>query len=96
MNLQELKENYKSEIMSVASKYGVSDIRVFGSVARGDAHDDSDIDLMAKFPEKFSLLDLVRLERDLSEIVNRKVEVAEEGYINPLIEDYVNQDLVSL
>ena len=58
---------------------GLARLRLFGSVARGEAGRDSDVDLIAEIDrrqvERFSLLDLIRVEEDLSELIGRKVEI---------------------
>ncbi len=57
---------------------GVAHISLFGSVARGAESNDSDIDLVAEFDESVSLLDIVRLQRELSELLGRPVDLVED------------------
>lgn len=56
MNLAELRR-FKPALLEIAAKYGVSNIRVFGSVARGEANTDSDIDLLVDLDKSTSLMD---------------------------------------
>jgi len=73
MNLAELRK-FKPQIMELASKYGVGEIFVFGSVARGDADENSDVDLLI---DKFSgsFLKFVSLKLDISDIIGKPVDL---------------------
>jgi uncharacterized protein len=62
-------------ILSVAEKRGATNVRVFGSVARGDDTDGSDVDLLVDLEEGVSLLGLIGLEREIAEILHRRVDV---------------------
>lgn len=63
------------EIRRVAARHGASNVRVFGSAARGDDREDSDIDLLVDLDEGADLFSLVRLERELSELLGIDVDV---------------------
>lgn len=65
----------RSEILRIAREAGFTDVRIFGSVARGEDGPASDVDLLMTAPPGVSLLDLARLERSLSEVVGEKVEI---------------------
>ena len=67
----------RDEILAVAERYGASDVRVFGSVARGDAGPDSDIDLMVSFRAGTSLYEIAGLWLDLQELLGRQVDIAD-------------------
>ncbi len=74
-----LKEK-RGAVMDMAAKYGAKNIRVFGSVTRGQAGTESDIDLLVKMEEGRSLIDLSALICDLRELLGIKVDVvSEEG-----------------
>ncbi len=95
MNLAELRAK-KPEIMKIASQYGVSEISVFGSVARGDADENSDVDLMI---DKFdgSLFDMVDFKSGMEVLLKTSVDIAEISVIkNPLRKRYMLQDAVLL
>jgi predicted nucleotidyltransferase len=64
-------------------------LRVFGSVARGDDSDSSDIDLIADFTRRKSLLDLVRIEREFSECLGRRVDLLTERGLSPYLRDRI-------
>jgi predicted nucleotidyltransferase len=70
-----LLRKHRDEILRVASARGVSNVRVFGSVARGDATPDSDIDLLVDFDLSHRGLDLFGFEREVEELLRYPVEV---------------------
>ena len=71
---------------------GATKVALFGSVARGDAGPDSDIDLLVWFARPKSLLALVRIERELSEALSRDVDLLTEAAISPYLRDRILQD----
>jgi len=81
------------EIIDICQQNDVSMLGVFGSVARGDATEQSDIDLLVRFSKRKGLLAVVRLERILSEVLGRKVDLLTEGAISPYIRENILKDL---
>jgi hypothetical protein len=81
MTSKELLEARRDEILKIAARHGARNIRVFGSVARGDAHENSDIDLLVDLEPERSLLDQAALVLDLEELLERKVDVVTESSI---------------
>ena len=71
-------EEKRDQILRIASRHGAHNIRVFGSVARGDADESSDIDLLVDFEPDRSLLDHAAFVLDLEELLGRKVDVVTE------------------
>ncbi|MFN0149748.1 MAG: type VII toxin-antitoxin system MntA family adenylyltransferase antitoxin [bacterium] len=71
---------------------GATMVALFGSVARGDAGPDSDIDLIVRFSEPKSLLSLVRMEREIAEALGRKVDLLTEGAISPHLRAAIERD----
>lgn len=65
----------RGAVIDAARRRGMGDVRVFGSVARGDDTDTSDVDLLVDTSEQASLLDLIGLEREISEILGRPVDL---------------------
>jgi predicted nucleotidyltransferase len=86
----------RDEILGVARRYGASDIRVFGSVARGEATDDSDLDLIVRFEPGRSLLDHGGLLMDLQELLGIKVDVIDEDAMRPRFRRHVMKEAVAL
>ncbi len=75
---------------------GILGLSLFGSMARGDGGADSDIDLLASFDDtrRISLLDVVGMELDLSEILGCKVDLIEEGTLKPRVQKSVESESV--
>lgn len=74
VTLEELRAR-RAEILRIAARHGAYDVRVFGSVARGEGGPDSDIDFLVKFEPGRSVLDLSELILDLQEALGRDVDV---------------------
>jgi len=96
MTVKELLRERRAEIEKVAAKHGAFDIRVFGSVVRGEERGDSDIDLLIKTGEKTSPWFPGGLVADLEEILGRSVEVVTENGLNPLIRERVMKEATPL
>jgi len=80
MDLKDLLKERREEILRIAASHGARNLRVFGSAARGEAGENSDIDLLVELEEGRSLLDQVGLMVELEELLGRKVDVVtEEG-----------------
>jgi len=78
MNVENLLKEKREAIMALTAKHGALKPRVFGSVARGEAGPQSDIDLLVKMEEGRSLLDLSALAQDLRDLLGVKVDVVSE------------------
>jgi len=86
----------RDEIIAVASRYGASNIRIFGSVARGDAGESSDVDLLVRFEPSRSLFDHGALIDDLETLLAIKVDVISEGGMRERFRDLVLKQAVPL
>jgi hypothetical protein len=75
VTLDTLRREKRPEILRLAEMYGAHNVRIFGSVARGDNQDESDIDFLVEFDKGRTLFDLVRLRLDLQELLGATVEV---------------------
>ena len=84
----------RDEILRLASRRGVSRIRIFGSVARGDATPESDIDLLVDFDTAHRGLDLFALARELEDLLGHRVDVGTE--VHRVIHDKVTAEAVPL
>jgi len=71
----------------------VSRAGVFGSYARGEASEESDVDLLVKFEKARSLLEIIRLEREISETLGKKVDLVTEPSLNRHLRKYILDDL---
>lgn len=95
MNIEELK-TYREEILTLAQRHHAPNIRVFGSVARGEATKNSDIDFLVDVAPEQSIFDLIGLIQSLSDLLECKVDVAQTTVLNPLMRDEVLKDAIPL
>jgi predicted nucleotidyltransferase len=89
-------ETHRRELLALAERHGVTNVRVFGSMARGDATDESDVDLLVLPLPGTSLLDLGGLLMDAQELLGRRVDVVSERALHPLIRDRVLSEATPL
>jgi uncharacterized protein len=86
----------RKDINRIAAAHGARNVRVFGSVARGESSGLSDLDLLVEMAEGRSLLDLVALGADLEEALGVVVDVVTEKSLSPYLRDRVLAEAVSL
>ncbi|UIE36211.1 nucleotidyltransferase family protein [Leptodesmis sichuanensis] len=96
MSFRDTLKNKRSEILAIAARYGASNIRVFGSVARGEENPDSDIDFLVEIEPGRSLLDQIALMQDLERLLGCKVDVAEPDTLHEKIRNRVLQEAIPL
>ncbi|HEX3530328.1 MAG TPA: nucleotidyltransferase domain-containing protein [Thermoanaerobaculia bacterium] len=95
MRIEELRGR-KSEILRLAALHGATNVRVFGSVARGEADDRSDVDFLVDMGSGRSLLDLGGLLADLQELLSHPVDVVTARGLKARIRDRVLREAVTL
>ena len=86
----------RREILDLAARCGARNVRVFGSVARGEFGPKSDIDILIDLDRGRSLLDIIALKQDLEDMLNLRVDVVTEAALSPYIRDDVMREAVSL
>lgn len=86
----------RAEILRLAAAHGARTIRLFGSVARGNASPSSDVDFLIDLEPGRSLLDQVALQQDLEQLLNRRVDVVVEGGLSPYLEQRILAEAVPL
>lgn len=86
----------RHEILRLAAHHGAYDVRVFGSVARGDAGPTSDIDLLVRMDRGRSLLDLIELSQELESVLQRKVDILTDEGLSPYLEKRIHAEAVPL
>jgi predicted nucleotidyltransferase len=86
----------REAIIRIAGSHGATEVRLIGSVARGEARPDSDIDLLVTWSEGASLLDQAALMLELEKLLGRKVDIASDGWVKPAIRESVYRDAVAL
>lgn len=87
-------DRHRTQIRKLAAKHGATDVRVFGSVARGEADQGSDIDLLVRMEPGRSLFDLGALVMDLEDLLGCRVDVVTEAGLRPRIREHVLRDAV--
>jgi predicted nucleotidyltransferase len=96
MITRKLLNRHREAILDIAQRYGAQDVRIFGSVARGDTSKFSDLDLIVRFEPGRSLFDHGRLLMDLQDLLGIKVDVISEGGLRPRFRRQVMKEAVSL
>lgn len=92
MKVEEIKE----KITPILDRYNVKKAAVFGSVARGEERPDSDVDILVEFGKIPTLVQFIRMENELEETLEKKVDVVVKGSEKPLIKPFIYKDLVEL
>ncbi len=86
----------RRDVVAAAAAHGVSGLRVFGSVARGEDRPGSDVDLLADLPPGMSLLGLGRVQAELEAILGTRVDLVPAGDLKPDVRSRAGRDLVAL
>jgi predicted nucleotidyltransferase len=96
VTLEELRREKRAAILAAARKHGAHEIRVYGSVARGEATDESDLDLLVDWESDRSLLDVIGLKQDLEDLLGVTVDIGSERGLHWYIRDEVLREAVPL
>jgi len=96
MTLDELGQDKRAAILAITARHGVERVRVFGSFARGDASENSDVDLLIEAGPRTPPWFPGGLLVDLEEELGRRVDIAEESTLHPLIRDRVLLEAIPL
>jgi len=96
MTIRERLNEKRAEVLRAAERHGARNVRLIGSVARGDAGADSDLDLLVDLERGRSLLDHAALMIELEALLGCKVDVATEKGLRPRVRDRVLAEAVAL
>lgn len=96
MQYQELLHRKRTQILSIAASYGAHNVRVFGSVARAQADENSDIDFLVEMEAGRSLLDLGGMQSELQSALGCPVDVVTEKALKPRIRSRVLREAISI
>ncbi len=96
MKLEKLIKEKRSEILKIADMHGARNVRLFGSVARGESGPLSDIDILVELSPERSLLDLSGLLLDLQDLLSCRVDVVTQNGLHWYIRDRVLKEAVPL
>lgn len=96
MNSIESVQQHRPEILRIAAEHGAHNLRIFGSVARGEADDESDIDFLVEVEPGRSLLDLGGLQVELQELLARRVDIVTERGLKARVRERVLKEALPL
>lgn len=96
MATKELLALRRTEILALAGQYGTKNVRLFGSVARGQEGSASDVDLLVDMEHGRTLLDLVGFWQDLEELLDCRVDVITDGEISPYLRERIYAEAIPL
>lgn len=96
MDLETLRKRYRNDILKLAEKYKLENIRVFGSVVRGEADENSDIDLLVHPIKGCSLFDIVGFQNDVGDMLMKKIDLVDDQAVVPRLAPYIFAEAVSL
>lgn len=83
----------RKKIKTICQENDISSMAIFGSYARGDFKKGSDLDLLVKFKKTKSLLELIRIEKKLQKIFEKKIDLLTPSGISPYIYPFIKRDL---
>ncbi len=87
-------EEISEKIEDICREYAITLFAIFGSSARGDNRPDSDIDILVRFKEVKSLLEIVHIQNEVSEVLKRKVDLVTEGSIPEKLKKVIISDSI--
>ena len=96
MDIDQLLKKRRQEILALATRHGAKHIRIFGSVARGEADEQSDVDFLVDMEPGRSLMDMGGLLMDLQELLGCKVDVVSEKGLRARIRNRVLEEAIPL
>ena len=96
MSTDQFLSQYRADILRLAAKHGAQNVRVFGSVVRGEATPESDVDFLVTMEPERSLFDMGGLLADLEDLLGRRVDVVEPEGLHWYIREQVLKEAVAL
>jgi predicted nucleotidyltransferase len=96
MEIYKTLREKRDQILAIAGQHGARNVRVFGSIARGEGKRDSDLDVLVELEPGRSLLDIIAIKQDLEDLLNTKVDVVTEAAVSPYIRNQILRQAISL
>ena len=96
LGIAKLLADKREQILDIAHQHGAYNVRVFGSVARGEATTDSDIDFLVDIQPERTLLEQIALMQSLAELLEHKVDLTETSSLHECIKEKVLEEAISL
>lgn len=94
MTAADALKRHRADVLRLAAQYGATDVRVFGSVARGEADESSDIDFLVRMSPGRSVFDIGGLLMDLQDLLGRRVDVVTERGLRPRVRERVMREAI--
>ena len=95
-SLDEIKEIIEKHKEELKEKYGVKEIGIFGSFVRGEAKEDSDVDILVEFEKPIGFFKFLELEEYLSNLIGKKVDLVSKKALKPHIGKYILEEVVTV
>jgi predicted nucleotidyltransferase len=89
-----LKKKIRESIVAILSRYDAERIAIFGSYARGEARDNSDIDILVRFARPKSLIQIVQIEDEIRKSIHMNVDLVTEKAVSPHLAGTIHRDEV--
>jgi len=96
MDLEKLIQDKGEEILRVSRQHGAQRVRIFGSAARGEADETSDLDILVEMETGSSLLDIIAIKQEIEDLLGCRVDVVTESAISPYIRENVLKETRTL
>ena len=96
MGIADLLKFKRPEILRLAQAHGAHNVRIFGSVAKGESRPQSEVDFLVEMDSGRSLLDLIELSQDLETLLQRKVDVLTDQGLSPYLAQRIHAEAVPL
>lgn len=96
MDIFEVIKSNRKRIIDIAKSHGATNVRLFGSIARGTGNDKSDVDLLVTMEPRGSLLDIIAIKQDIEDLLERKVDVVTENSLSPYLKDEILKEAINL
>lgn len=91
---EDIKKAIKGKLPFLRQKYHVETLGIFGSFARDEQTPESDIDIVVKLEAPIGFFDFIRLEKFLSETLNRQVDLVTEKALKPVVKEYISKEII--
>ena len=91
-----LLDSLKKQIMDILNKYPVSKAAIFGSFARGEENKNSDIDILIETSRPVSMFVILKIEKELGQITNRKIDIVEYSAIKQSIKQRILNEAIPI
>lgn len=91
-----ISQNQKNIIKNTSQKFQPTLIGIFGSYARGEQNESSDLDILIDFEETINLLELIGLEQELTDLLGIKVDLVTLKSVHPSLKPYIDSDLIRI